>query len=256
MTIALNDLMFVHSGGASNTTPANDIGGAISTAGGKRIKSQNASSLVNITGVVINDAFGNPEGVGVLTFTKSTNTIAWKPYGGSALNGQACNSSASYLLGASSGYLLITTTIGSYPASDKLDTISISNILENLFDHVTAGQALAGKTSYRCFYLLNSSGSQTANNVVLWFTQNTPGGDTMYIGLGTAAINATEQTIGNELTEPAGINWVAPSTKVTGLAVGTLGPGQYKSLWQRRVVPVETRGTVLSNSAILAVSAT
>jgi len=256
MTIALNDLMFVHSGGASNTTPANDIGGAISTAGGKRIKSQNASSLVNITGVVINDAFGNPEGVGLLSYSKTTNFLAWKPYGGSALNGQACNASGTYLLGSSGGYVIVTTVIGSYPASDKLDTVSISNILENLFDHVTTAQALEGKTSYRCFYLLNSSGSQTANNVTLWFPQNTPGEDMIYMGLGTAAINATEQTIVNELTAPAGINWVAPSTKVTGLAVGTLGPGQYKSIWEKRVVPPETRGTVLSNSAILAVSAT
>ena len=255
MTILLSDLMFVHSGGAANYAPSADLGGAISTAGQKRIKSQTASVLTNITGVTVTDAFGNAEGVGLLTYVNSTKMLGWKPFGSSTFNGQVCSINGVYLLGTSLGYLLVTVVAASYPSSDQMDTVSITAILENLFNAVTPAQALAGKVSYRCYYLLNSSATQTAINVTLWVKQNTPGEDTMHIGLGTSAIDIAEQTIGNELTAPVGINWVAPTTKATGLVIGNLAPGSYKSIWQRRTVPAETRGTVITNSAIIAVSA-
>ena len=256
MAISLSDLMFVHSGGAANTSPAADLGGAISTAGNKRIKSQTATGLSNITGCVINDAFGNAEGVGVLAFTQSTRKLSWKPYGESAFYGSVVTTGV-WLIGSSSGYLLVTIADQSnLPLQDKQDGITVANILENVFDQVTAAQAMAGKTSYRCCYILNNNGSaQTANNVTIWLASNTPAGDDIWIGNGTASAGAIEQTIVNELTAPTGVNWLQPVSKSTGINIGNIAPGSYKSIWQKRVVPVMTRGSVVANAAVIAVSA-
>jgi hypothetical protein len=256
MTIAINDLIFVHSGGAANESPAADLGGAISTATNKRVKSQSASLPVNVTGVVITDAMGNDEGVGSLKYTAATHTISWKPFGQSTYYGVAVGGSGEFLIGSSAGYLVVTVTYASLPATDQTDSITISANLQNVFDTVTASQALIGKTSYRCLYILNKHATDTAVGVTVWVSQNTPAGDEIDIGLGTAAIGATEQTIGNETTAPSGVTFSHPITYGTGLAIGNIAAGSYKALWQRRIVPANTRGTVISNSAVIAVAAT
>lgn len=256
MAISINDLIFVHSGGAANETPSADLGGAISTAAAKRIKSQSATAPVNTTGVSITDAFGNAEGIGTLSFTKATNTLAWKPYGQATYYGVSVAGNGEYLIGNSAGYMVIQVTFASLPATDKVDSITIANLQQNLFDTVTAAQALLGKISYRCVYVLNKHATDTATDVRVWVKQSTPAGDEIDIGLGTSAVSGTEQTVGNELTAPSGVTFSHPLTYASSLVIGNLTAGQWKALWQRRTVPVETRGTVISNSAIIAVAAT
>jgi hypothetical protein len=256
MAIKINDLIFVHSGGTSNESPSADLGGAISTAANKRIKSQSSTTPNTITGVVITDAFGNPEGVGSLQYTNSTKTLGWKPFGQTTYYGVAIPTNGTYLIGSSAGYLVVTVTYASLPSSDKVDSLTISNVQQNVFDNVTAAQALTGKTSYRCHYVLNTNPTDTAVDVRLWVKTNTPAGDDLAIGIGTSAKGSTEQQIGNETTAPTSVVFTAPTTYGTSLVIGNLTAGQWQAIWLRRTVPVETRGTVIANTAVLALAAT
>ena len=112
-----------------------------------------------------------------------------------------------------------------------------SDVNGNLFDIVTADQANQGVTEYRCLYIRNSNSTSSWSTVKFWIESTSSGGDKITIGLGTSAINGTEQTIANEKTSPTGVNWSETSSYSSGLAVGTLTPNQHKAVWLRRVVP-------------------
>jgi hypothetical protein len=114
---------------------------------------------------------------------------------------------------------------------------AMSATVDALFDPVSAAQATAGLIEYRCIYLHNANATDTMTSARVWIDTNTPlVGTTLEIGIGAAAIDATETAIANEATAPAGVTFSAPSTAATGLAVGTLTPGQHKALWLKRIV--------------------
>ena len=74
-------------------------------------------------------------------------------------------------------------------------------------------------------------------NAVVYVSANTPlAGTTIDIGVGTAAINGTEQTIANEATAPTSVTFSAPTTAGTGLSLGTIPAGQHIAIWIRRTV--------------------
>ena len=256
MAITINNLKCYLSGGASNIVPNAALGGAISTVTSGLIKSQTASTPVNITGVVIKDAFGNPEGVGGLAFTKSTNTLGWKTYGQSTYYGVPTSVDGEYIIGNSAGYLIVQVTAASLPSSDKVDSITIANQQQNLFDNVSAAQSLIGKTSYRCCYIKNTHSTDAAVAVTVWVKTVTPAGDDITIGLGTSANGGTEQTIASDTTAPSGVTFSQPMSYGAGLTIGNVAAGSWKALWMRRIVPASTRGTVISNGTILSISAT
>jgi hypothetical protein len=106
-----------------------------------------------------------------------------------------------------------------------------------LFDDVSSAEGTAGDIEYRCWYVHNNHGTLTLQNAVTWITTNTPSTDTTVdIGVGTAAINGTEQTIANENTAPSGVTFSAPSSFGTALSLGSLPAGQHKAVWIRRTV--------------------
>jgi hypothetical protein len=112
-----------------------------------------------------------------------------------------------------------------------------SSTVDQLFDQVSASEATAGDTEYRCIYLHNGNGSSSMLNTVVWISSNTPSASTtLDIGVGTAAVNGTEQTIANESTAPVSVTFSAPSTQGTGLALGDIPPGEHKAIWLRRTV--------------------
>lgn len=118
---------------------------------------------------------------------------------------------------------------------------SSSLALATLFDNVNLSESLAGDIEYRCIYVHNSHSTDTLNNAVAWITSNTPSsGTAIYIGLGTSAMNATEQTIADENTTPSGITFVLAASKAGGVALGNIPAGQSRALWLRRVVNAST----------------
>lgn len=249
MPIGIGDLIVVHSGGAVQ----DDLGGAISTEPTKRVVSQNTTrSTTNISGTTIDDAFGNPEGVGSLFYNDAATELGWKAYGQSTYYGVNVSSPGTYVIGSSSGYLIVTVT--SIPSgSDLFDNVTVANNQNNVFGPVSSADSLLGIEEYRCLYVQNSSGTFTATNVKMWILENTPAEDDIYIGLDPAGLNG-EATSTTGLSVPAGVTFSQPSSQGGGLVIGTLLPGEYFAFWQRRTVPPETRGTVISNGAQIAIS--
>lgn len=109
---------------------------------------------------------------------------------------------------------------------------SSTNAPGSLFNSITAAEASAGTTKYRCIYVDNTDASITLTGAVLWITSNTPSASTdLSVGIGTAAMNAAEQTVANETTAPTGVTFSAPSTKAGGIALGDIPAGQVRSIW-------------------------
>ena len=113
----------------------------------------------------------------------------------------------------------------------------VSTALHGLFDVVSGPESLAGDVEYRCIYVKNNHGTLTLYNAVAFIQTNTPSGYTSCdIGLGTSAINGTEQTIANESAAPSGVSFSAPSAYASGLLIGDLAPGATKAIWIRRTI--------------------
>lgn len=108
--------------------------------------------------------------------------------------------------------------------------------VDTLFDAISAGEATAGDVEYRCVYLHNNYTADMQATVV-WISANTPNAaTTISIGLGSSAVNGTEQTVANESTAPTSVVFSEPATQGAGLAIGTIPAGQHKAIWLRRTI--------------------
>jgi hypothetical protein len=114
---------------------------------------------------------------------------------------------------------------------------SSTDMPADLFDDVSSAESSAGDTEYRCVYIHNNHGTLSLQTAVIWIQANTASTATQIaIGVGTAAINGTEQTVANESTAPTSVTFSEPTTFGAGLALGTLPAGQHKAVWVRRIV--------------------
>ncbi len=104
-----------------------------------------------------------------------------------------------------------------------------------LFDDVTSAESAAGDTEYRCIYVHNANGALTMQNAVLWITANTTA-NRIAVGVGSSAINGTEQTVADENTAPTGVTFSQPTTKGAAIALGNIPPGQHRAVWMRRAI--------------------
>ena len=131
------------------------------------------------------------------------------------------------------------------------NTFIVTAQLHNLFDLVTSSESQTGDIEYRCIYILNSHATLDLFNSAVYIQFQTPSPDTSgRIGLGTSAINGTEQTIANENTTPSGITWESQTGTTNSLSIGDLPPGGHKALWlERTVVP----GAAAYNSDMLSI---
>lgn len=112
-----------------------------------------------------------------------------------------------------------------------------------LFDDVSGAESAAGDTNYRCVYVHNNNATLPLQNAVLWIQANTTA-NRIAVGAGASAINATETAVANEATAPAGVTFTQPTTKGTGISLGTIPAGQHKAVWVRRTV---TAGAAANN---------
>ncbi len=121
---------------------------------------------------------------------------------------------------------------------------SSTEAASNLLDAVSSAEALAGDIEYRCYYVHNAHATLTLENAVAWLSANTPSADTtLDIGVGTSAVNGTEQTVANENTAPVGVTFSAAATEGAAVALGNIPPGQHRSVWIRRTVNASTAAT-------------
>lgn len=145
-----------------------------------------------------------------------------------------------------------SNSVGNSALGGAKSSNAISGSIDGLFDAVSAAQSAAGLIEYRCVYLHNSNATDTMTAARVWISANTPlAGTTLDIGVGTSAVNGTEQTIANEATAPTSVSFSAPSTAGTGLALGDIPPGQHRAIWLRRTVTAGS-GASANDTATLA----
>ena len=224
----LSDVRFYLSGTDGKT------GGAKGTV---EILSQSATGITTITGVTINRASGNGVGAGTLYYYTATKTLAWSPNGGTLGAAVDVSVNGTYAIqgGSVGGVLVVTVVSASLPGSDLTNTITVANIANEIFSDVTKAQSNAGVTRYRCVYFCNSVSDKVSGK--LWIDANTPGLDTIAIGLDPAGAGGTAATTANETTAPAGVTFTAPTTEGTALSIGNLTTSQSYPFWIQEIVP-------------------
>lgn len=117
------------------------------------------------------------------------------------------------------------------------DGVQVSNTLNNMWPDITSTESSDGSIRYRCVYIRNTNVEFTWSNAKIWISTPTESSDDeVDIAIGSAAINATEQTIANDTTAPSSVTFSRPTSKGTGLNLGTLTAGQHRSIWIRRTV--------------------
>jgi len=253
MAASLADLKIVHSGGAANTDPLLDLGGAISTAGAKDILSQTATAPTTITGVTVDDAAGNAEGDGTLFFDSASSSLRWTPLGGTAGSSVDVSVTGAYAIqgGNNGGVLKVSVVSASLPSSDQTNTLTIANIAENIFDDVAKADAKAGELQYRGVYWENDHASDSMVDVRMWMETNTPGQDVVQIAIADEAKNVTMATIADVNTAPGGtVDFDAnnPVDYDSGIAIPDLLFGDFQGWWLKRTVPAGTNESQANNS--------
>lgn len=117
-----------------------------------------------------------------------------------------------------------------------------------LFDDVSGTENAASESEYRCVFVLNNHATLSMTLATVAVTAEVAGGAAVAIGLDPTATSAKGSagaqavTVANEDTAPAGVTFSTPTTDGTGLALGTIAPGQVKAIWVRR--------TTANNAAI------
>ena len=140
-------------------------------------------------------------------------------------------------------------SLGGAIAAEQL----VDAALHNLFDVVSSAESLAGDTEYRCIYVKNNHGSLTLQSTVIWIQTQTPSTDTVIaIGIGTSAINGTEQTIADEDTAPNTVVFTEPADEGGALSIGDIPFGEHQAIWIRRIVSA-TASAYNNDSVVLRV---
>lgn len=126
-----------------------------------------------------------------------------------------------------------------------------------LFDDVSGAENAASDVEYRCFFVLNNHATLTAQNVTMYLSAEVAGGASIAIATdnigpvakGSAAAQAAQ--IADENTAPAGVGaFSSPVDDASGIAIGSLAPGQVKAIWVRRTAanssPLDSDGVTFA----------
>jgi hypothetical protein len=134
-------------------------------------------------------------------------------------------------------YRLSGGASNSSPASSLGGAKSSTDAGAAIFDDVSSAEAAAGDTEYRCVYVHNGHASLTLIGAVLWIAANTPSpSTTIDVGVGSSAVNGTEQAVADENTAPSGVTFAAAASQGAGIALGDIPAGQSRAVWLRRSV--------------------
>lgn len=248
MGMNIGFMTWEYSGGSGNSDPNASLGGEAS---GVEVNAQDTSGVTNITGVSIRYAAGNATGDGTLSYDNSTDELTWQEPGGSTGPATSITSDGRYTVwtgdgsgGQGQGYVVVDVVYADLPSSDASDTITVSQLSNNLWDDVTKAEAINGDYEYRCLYLYNRF-SDTIYDARIWVDSQPSGNDELDLGLDPAGIGdgtstGIAQTISDEDTEPSDVSWSRPSGYSNGIVIGDLGSGQTQAVWVRRYVPAGT----------------
>jgi hypothetical protein len=116
------------------------------------------------------------------------------------------------------------------------------NTLNNLFDDITGDENAASDVEYRCVFVHNAHASLTLQNAVIWLQSEVAGGASIAIAIDDIAASAIGSSsaqadeVANEDTAPGtGVgSFSSPTSKGTGLSLGSIPAGQCRAFWVRR----------------------
>jgi len=109
-----------------------------------------------------------------------------------------------------------------------------------LFDDISGAENAASTIDYRAIDVLNNHATLSLQNAVVYLSAQVSGGASVAIAVdsvGPVAKGSASQgsSIATETTTPTGVGaFSSPTTAATGLALGTLAPGQIRRVWIRR----------------------
>ena len=120
------------------------------------------------------------------------------------------------------------------PALSLGGDVSVTAMGSNLFGDITNRKAQLGGDEYRCVYLKNTSGTETAYGLIVWIENQAELGNQISIGVDPSGVGNSVQTIPNEDVTPAGVDFRQPSGVQNGLPLDIVGPGECVAIWLRR----------------------
>lgn len=251
-------------GGASNSDVTVSTGGIVSST---EIIQQTGTGLTTLSGVTIERAMGNAEGDGTLTWNSSAETFTWTPKNGTTGTAVSVTADGTYFIqgGSDGGALVITVVYASLPTSTTSNTVTVANNENVMFDDVSKDDSYAGITRYHIFAFKNT-GTDAKKDVKLWINANTPGQDTINIGISTSVTAGDGATTGlfvdttDETSAPAEtVSYVAPTTEATAIDIGELsgsaGSTHTRQFVVKQIVPSNVDEEYLDNNFTLAYSA-
>lgn len=116
----------------------------------------------------------------------------------------------------------------------------------DIFDAFTGDETTNGVAGeYACLYVKNESAQTALNARVHIDGETVHSGVNFTLGLGTSAVNGTEQTIANKDTAPAGVTFSEAQDLANALTIGDIPAGQHKAVWYRVTV---TAGTLAKDN--------
>ena len=115
--------------------------------------------------------------------------------------------------------------------------IIANDVLNNLMDDISSGEATTGITIYRGLYWDNEHATLQYTTPFMWIDSQTSSGDTsLEMAIADEAKNVAIETIANETTAPVGPTFSAPASKGAGIAVGSLNAGDNRGFWLKYIV--------------------
>jgi hypothetical protein len=137
-------------------------------------------------------------------------------------------------------------SLTSTPAASLGKYISTTQItdatLNNLFDDISGDENAASDVGYRCIAIHNAHATLSLTSAVVWLSAEVAGGAAGAIAVDDAAASAIGSAsaqgdeIADESTAPgAGVGaFSSPTSKGTGLSLGTIAAGYCRFIWVRR----------------------
>lgn len=127
-------------------------------------------------------------------------------------------------------------SIGKYISTTQITDAT----LNNLFDDISGDENAASTVDYRCFFVHNAHASIAWTSVYVWISAEVAGGASVAIGVdpagATAIGSASAQAAipADETTAPSGVSFSAPTSKGSGISIGTIAAGECVAIWVRR----------------------
>lgn len=128
---------------------------------------------------------------------------------------------------------------------------TIDNAVKNdLFDDVSSGEAAAGDTEYRGFYVSVVSGATgTLTGAVIYISADSANGsDIVDLAIADEAENVAMETIANESTAPTGPTFSHPTTFGGGIAIADLSANDERGVWIRRTISASAPSGSITNT--------